>query len=191
MSKKGKKSVLGPAARKRNTVESAPVASPGKSKKDSHLAGYQWQPGESGNPAGRPKTSDLKEEVRAFAGEADPKIRKTRLRQWLEICDRRARQGSPKHLEMLLAYGWGRPTTPLEHSGGIDLREALREARERAQARAVAPDAFLPSLPASTDANGAIRRAQAAVEAAEQGPASEDAAEQPAKPKIRVEPWAN
>lgn len=187
---KTQKAKKGPAARKGNTTESPSVASPGKLKKDSPLAPYHWQPGESGNPAGRPKTSDLKAEVRAFADEADPKIRKTRLRQWLEICDRRAKQGSPKHLEMLLAYGWGRPTTPLEHSGEIDLRSVLAEARKRAEAheRAEAAQALLP---APTDANGATQQPPVVTDAAEQDLAREDAAERPARPKIRVEPWAN
>lgn len=116
---------------KRNRVETAGVTVPGKSEKASPLAAYQFKPGNNANPAGRPRTADLKAAVREFADEADPKIRKTRLRVWLEICDRRARQGSPKHLEMLLAYGWGRPTTPLEHSGGIDLSKVLEEARRR------------------------------------------------------------
>lgn len=130
-------------ARKQNTGESAGVATSGKLKTDSPLAGYQWRPGESGNPAGRPKTSDLKAEVRAFADESDPKIRKTRLRVWLEMADRRARQGSPKHLEMLLAYGWGRPSQAIEMDANVNYAEILDKVR-KARERAEAPDAFLP-----------------------------------------------
>ncbi len=51
----------------------------------------------------------MKAAVREFADEFDTKIGKSRFRQWLEQADRRARQGSSKHLELLLAYGWGRP----------------------------------------------------------------------------------
>jgi len=72
------------------------------------LEATKWKKGcPAPNPSGRPR--DLKAEVRSFADEQDPKIRKTRLRQWLEMADRRARQGSYKHLELLLSYGWGKP----------------------------------------------------------------------------------
>jgi len=71
--------------------------------------GKRWQAGQSGNPSGRPSTHDMKAAVREFADEFDTKIGKSRFRQWLEQADRRARQGSSKHLELLLAYGWGRP----------------------------------------------------------------------------------
>lgn len=72
------------------------------------IGGKKWQKGESGNIKGRPRTADLKLAVRDFAGEALDN-NKSRLQQWLETADRRARQGSVKHLELLLAYGWGRP----------------------------------------------------------------------------------
>jgi hypothetical protein len=124
MSKKTKKGVLGGASHIETTVESPAVDVPGKTKAGSHLAEYQWKPGESGNPAGRPKV-DLKPEIRAFADEADPKTGKTRFRVWLEMADRRARQGSPKHLEMLLAYGWGRPNQALEIESGVNFTQAL------------------------------------------------------------------
>lgn len=116
--------------------------------------------------------------------QVDPKLNKNLFERLLEQCARRALQGSKWHMGVLLDYGLGKPTQMLEHSGGIDLRSILAEARRRAEAA-------LPALPASTEANGAIRRAQSAAESAEQGTASEDAAEQPARPKIRVEPWAN
>lgn len=213
MSKKGKKKdVLGGRVDQRNTVESPPVASLGKSTKDSPLAEYQWRPGESGNPAGRPKISDLRAEVRAFSDEADPKIRKRRLRQWLEICDRRARQGSPKHLEMLLAYGWGRPAQAIELDANVNYGDALNKARERHHAlerqklAALTPEErqtldVLNSkmrnalLPAATPTNGHTD-AQTALLASQMpdqdlSTAREDDAEQlaaaPAKQKITVE----
>jgi hypothetical protein len=67
-----------------------------------------WKPGQSGNPAGRPRTADLKLAVREFAGELLDNG-KPRLLVWLENACKMARQGSSKHLELLLAYGWGRP----------------------------------------------------------------------------------
>ncbi len=71
--------------------------------------GKPFQPGQSGNPAGRPRTADLKNAVREFAADVDNRQGKTRLQVWLETMDRMARQGSSKHAELLLAYGWGRP----------------------------------------------------------------------------------
>ncbi|MGO9590670.1 MAG: hypothetical protein ACLP3K_11585 [Candidatus Acidiferrales bacterium] len=69
---------------------------------------FWWQKGcPSPNPKGRPRSADIRQFVKEFAAEDDRG--KTRLRQWLEMADRRARQGSPKHLELLLAYGYGRP----------------------------------------------------------------------------------
>lgn len=133
MSKKSKKKDVLGGRDTQNTVESAPVVTSGKLKKDSPLVGYEWQPGQSGNPLGRPKTSDLKAEVRAFADEADPKIRKTRLRVWLEMADRRARQGSPKHLEMLLAYGWGKPPQSIEMDATFCYTDALMRMKEARQ----------------------------------------------------------
>ena len=94
----------------------------GDSKRSGPPESTKWKPGcPSPNPAGRPRTvlrgvppADLRDEVRGFSSENDNRQRKTRLRQWLEMADRRARQGSPRHLELLLAYGWGRPKESLD-----------------------------------------------------------------------------
>jgi hypothetical protein len=155
MGKKAKQAGLGASAHNGNTVELAPVTGSSNGKKDSLLAEYQWEPGESGNPAGRPKTSDLKAEVRAFADEEDPRLRKTRLRQWLEIADRRARQGSPKHLEMLLSYGWGRPSQQLELEANLNFTDALTKMREKRS-----------GLPVAASGNGDTGAATALVAAA-------------------------
>lgn len=187
--KKGKKGVLGGRVDARNGMETAAVTVIGKSAKGSHLAEYQFKPGESANPNGRPRTSDLKAELRAFADESDPKVRKTRLRVWLEMADRRARQGSPKHLELLLAYGWGRPNQALEVETTFNYTDSLtkmKEARRRLEEHRVA-------LPAATPANGhsAPQEAQAAALLPDQAvsQAREDDAERPAPapPRITVE----
>lgn len=116
--------------------------------------------------------------------QVDPKLNKNLFERLLEQCARRALQGSKWHMGVLLDYGLGKPTQMLEHSGGIDLSDVIRRARERD------PDeAALPALPAPTDGRRATQKLPAATEVPEQGTASEDDA--PARPKIRVEPWAN
>ncbi|MFI5056900.1 MAG: DUF5681 domain-containing protein [Candidatus Acidiferrales bacterium] len=195
MSKNGKKDVLGASPDNGSTVESAPVAIPSKGRKDSPLAEYQWEPGESGNPKGRPKTSDLKAEVRQFADEQDPKLRKTRLRQWLEMADRRARQGSPKHLELLLAYGWGRPSQAVELEANLNYTDALTSMRAKrlAEADQTIRQYFLtPGLAAVSPTNGHSdpETAQAAASMPEQDvtAAREDDTERPAQPAVEQGP---
>jgi hypothetical protein len=137
MSRKVKNGVLGPFASTCNTVEPAPVEETGNGKNGSPLDEYKWKPGQSGNPSGKSKLGDLKAEVRAFAEEADPKTQKTRLRVWMEMADRRARQGSPKHLELLLAYGWGKPSQAIEVDADLsyhDILTSVRRKRELAEA---------------------------------------------------------
>lgn len=207
MARKDKKGVLGGRVDERNTVESAPVTSSGTSQKDSPLAGYQWKPGESGNPKGRPPTSDLKAEVRAFADEEDPKLRKTRLRQWLEMADRRIRQGSPKHLEIVLGYGWGRPSQSVELDANVNYGDVLDKARkrlhehERQKLAALTPeerqtlDALNSKmgkalLPAAAATNGHTDPATAKLAAAMPDDAEQPSAPQPAiRPIIKQERW--
>jgi hypothetical protein len=160
MGKRAKKDVLEAAPNNATSQESAAVSIPAKKPKDSHLAEYQWQPGESGNPSGRPKI-DLKAEVRAFADEADPKTSKTRLRVWLEMADRRARQGSPKHLEMLLSYGWGKPSESIKLDADIKQKEIMAYEDADEIIRHAFADPLLqmrygvtPVLPAATPTNG-------------------------------------
>jgi hypothetical protein len=159
MSRNGKKDVLGPSASIACTEEPASVDPAGNSNGGSPLEEFKWKPGQSGNPSGKSKVGDLKAEVRAFADEQDPKLRKTRLRQWLEMADRRARQGSPKHLEMLLAYGWGRPSQQIELDGNINYHDVLasvRRKRELAEADQTISQYFhsKPALPAPLPTNG-------------------------------------
>lgn len=150
---------------------------------------HRFKPGKSYNPGGKPSEQRAVslQVINDQLGSVHPKLGKSALERIVAHTIRRALQGSYKDIKLLLNYALGMPSQILEHSGSLDLTRIIREARERGEAA----EADLAALPAPTDANGAIRRAQAAAEAAKRGTASEDAAEQQAKPKIRVEPWAN
>ena len=99
--------------------------------------GKPFLPGHKGM-GGRPRTSDIKAAVREFGEEIGNREEKTRFRMWLETAHRMARQGSPKHLELLLAYGWHRPLQaqlnvnadlPSDDEALREVEEALRELR--------------------------------------------------------------
>ena len=81
-------------------------------------AGYstRFQPGQSGNPLGRPSTKLLRNLARELAEERDAKKRKQKARVWIEALDRKACKGSLGHFEMLLRL--------LEEDAGVDLRIA-------------------------------------------------------------------
>jgi hypothetical protein len=77
----------------------------------------------------------MKATVREFLGECDdPRTGKERLRILLEIAYRRVRQGSAKHLEMLLDRGWDKAKQGVEMGGSLSLSEAIEKARNRAAA---------------------------------------------------------
>lgn len=81
-------------------------------------AGYatRFQPGQSGNPSGRPSTKLLRNIARELAEERNPKKRKQKARVWIEALDRKASKGSLGHFEMLLRL--------LEEDVGVDVRIA-------------------------------------------------------------------
>jgi hypothetical protein len=102
---------------------------------------FRWKPGQSGNPAGRPVTEDIKAEAREFLSECDdPRTGKARLRVLLEIAYRRARQGSAKHMEMLLDRGWGKPLQGIDLDARVDFTDALTRIRERQMRQSAAPE---------------------------------------------------
>ena len=79
----------------------------------------RWKKGcPSPNPAGRPRTSVFSAAAKAILAEEDPKLRKTGAEILIEQAFRRARQGSYRHLELLLAYAEGKPKQSVDLGGG-------------------------------------------------------------------------
>jgi len=74
--------------------------------------GRPFQPGQSGNPSGRPKTAGP---VRELAREHT----EVAIRTLVEIAQNEEAQPSARvsAASALLDRGWGKPTQPLEHAG--------------------------------------------------------------------------
>jgi|SRR5215469_10403063 len=76
----------------------------------------RWKKGcPSPNPAGRPVS--LKREAEDILAEVHPVTKKTLGRRLLEMCARRALQGSYKHFELLWGYHEGRPASQMHLTG--------------------------------------------------------------------------
>ena len=71
----------------------------------------KWKPGQSGNPGGRPSEPRkvLVQAVKDMLAEVDPTLKKSMFERQVEQANRRALQGSIRHLELLWAYGLGKP----------------------------------------------------------------------------------
>jgi hypothetical protein len=70
-----------------------------------------WQPGQSGNPGGRPKGSkEFRERCREFADEKG-------LPVLIDIAESAKHKDRLKAVELLLAYGYGKPKQGVELSG--------------------------------------------------------------------------
>lgn len=84
---------------------------PDNSKNNSNIPGKPFQPGQSGNPGGRPKgTKGFRERCRAFADEEG-------LNTLIEIAQSPKDKDRLKAVELLLAYGYGKPKQGFELSG--------------------------------------------------------------------------
>ncbi|MDI6773155.1 MAG: DUF5681 domain-containing protein [bacterium] len=86
-----------------------------KRKPRRHGPGRPWQPGQSGNPGGRPKAvvavaelarQHTEEAVATLAAIMRAEVRGVRPGDMVRAA------------EALLARGWGQPTQPLEHAAG-------------------------------------------------------------------------
>jgi hypothetical protein len=81
------------------------------------VTGKGFQPGVSGNPNGRPRTAKFSEAARQLLAEIDARTGETNAECLVRHCFKKAKQGSPRHLELLLAYVEGRPKRGVELSG--------------------------------------------------------------------------
>jgi len=100
--------------------------------------GKRFQPGVSGNPHGRPPKSVIVQTVKEILAEPDPRTQKTLFERLLKQAATRALQGSFRHLELLFAYGLGRPLqsqlnlnadVPSDEESEREIREALAAIR--------------------------------------------------------------
>jgi hypothetical protein len=81
------------------------------------VTGKGFQPGVSGNPNGRPRTPKFSEAARQLLAEIDARTGETNAECLVRHCFKKAQQGSPRHLELLLAYVEGKPKQGVELPG--------------------------------------------------------------------------
>jgi hypothetical protein len=99
-----------------------------REKRAGGVTGKGFQPGVSGNPSGRPRTAKFSEAARQLLAEIDTRTGETNAECLVRHCFKKAQQGSPRHLELLLAYVEGRPKQGLELSGAMKF-ENMTEAQ--------------------------------------------------------------
>lgn len=88
-----------------------------RAKRAGGVTGKGFQPGVSGNPYGRPRTAKFSEAARGLLAEIDAKSGETNAECLVRHCFKKAMHGSPRHLELFLAYVEGRPKQGVELSG--------------------------------------------------------------------------
>ncbi len=114
-------------------------------KKPGGVTGKGFQPGVSGNPKGRARSRELTMQVKEALAEENPMLKKTLNERLIEQCSRRALQGSVKHLELLWAYGFGRPKQSLDLTAQVLTPEQYVEHIEEALAVLPVEDDEQPS----------------------------------------------
>jgi hypothetical protein len=82
----------------------------------------QWQPGQSGNPTGRPKRKLISDALLAELEAAVGRSHRTRAQQLARKIVRLALQGDMQAAKLVLAYTEGLPAQPIE----IHVRELAR-----------------------------------------------------------------
>jgi hypothetical protein len=90
---------------------------------------HRWQPGQSGNPGGRPKRRLIDELLEELLLTEDSKVAEAIARALLA----KAKRGDLRAVQLVVERVQGRPKQAMELSGsGLDgLVEAIRAARQR------------------------------------------------------------
>ena len=88
-----------------------------REKRAGGVTGKGFRPGVSGNPNGRPRTAKFSEAARQLLAEIDAKSGETNVECLVRHCFKKAKQGSPRQLELLLAYAEGKAKQMIEASG--------------------------------------------------------------------------
>lgn len=88
-----------------------------REKRAGGITGKGFRPGVSGNPNGRPRTAKFSEAARQLLAEIDTNSDETNTECLVRHCLRKAKAGSVRHLELLLAYVEGKPRQGVELSG--------------------------------------------------------------------------
>jgi hypothetical protein len=80
----------------------------------------KWRKGcPSPNPKGKPSMRRFSDAAKAVLAEVDPKTGKSGAEQLVGLAFRRAKQGSVKHLALLLAYVEGKPAQNVQLQGSV------------------------------------------------------------------------
>ena len=90
------------------------------------IAPYQWKPGQSGNPAGRPKKAPELQLMMAaiLSREANGKNEAEAI---IETMVAAAKKGCIRSAEFLFNHTYGRPTHRIEMSGEATIIKVIRE----------------------------------------------------------------
>jgi hypothetical protein len=100
-------------------MDSSKTTAKQREKRIGGVTGKGFQPGVSGNPNGRPRTAKFSEAARQLLAEIDDRTGETNAECLVRHCFKKAKHGSPRHLELLLAYVEGRPKQDVELSGAM------------------------------------------------------------------------
>lgn len=178
--KKSKKGVLGGPTDKRSTEKARGVRASAKVGKGEPPKAFKWQPGQSGNPSGKPSAHRevIVQAVKDMLAQVDPKLNKSLFERLLEQCARRALQGSKWHMGVLLDYGLGKPKQAMDVDlvNYTDALTRMRSARQLEQADATIWKYF-HELPGNGHSTPAEAQAAALLP---------DDAEQPAQPQPKI-----